>query len=544
MLKNKGLKNLPYQASILEYWHQNYQLGLVLLAGVLMGLAAEPTGFWLLAWVALVPLWVRVIQSKSPKNSVLPFAIAWGVGYHGTVLFWITGVHPMTWLGVPWLASLAIALFCLIFITFWGVALVLTWAKILSIISSKIADKNISSIFTRVLVGTALWCSLEWFWSQGSLWWSSLSLTQSFGNLVILHLSQISGPNTVTAALIAVNGLIAEAWLLNTSKNRIETRTKITIYLLPILCFFLAHLVGFYLYSQPLESNPETALKIGIIQGNIPNKIKLYSEGWRQALQGYTTGYKTLADQGVDAVLTPETALPFLWKSPARNQSSFYQAILEKKVVAWVGSYGQEGNRISNSLFTVDGEGKLFSQYDKVNLVPLGEFIPFESILGRFINRLSPLDAHLVKGKPDQQFKTPFGQAIVGICYDSTFARHFRRQAKTGGKFILTASNDSHYSAGMLAQHHAQDVMRAIETDRWTVRATNTGYSAEVDPHGKTLWISGIDTYELHIATIQPRQTQTLYVRWGDWLTPVLLILSLVAIFLNRIFNKRSAIQN
>ncbi|WP_413168305.1 apolipoprotein N-acyltransferase [Capilliphycus salinus ALCB114379] len=509
-----------------------------------MGLAAEPTGFWLLAWVALVPLWVVVLRSKIKKTSVLPFAIAWGIGYHGTVLFWITGIHPMTWLGVPWLASLAIALFCWSFITLWGVGLVVVWAKILSIISRKISEQNLNSILTRVLVGTALWCSLEWFWSLGSLWWSSLSLTQSFGNLVILHLGQISGPNTVTAALVAVNGLIAEAWLINTSRNRIETRTKIAIYLLPILCFSLAHLVGFYLYIQPLESNPETALKIGIIQGNIPNKIKLYSEGWRKALQGYTTGYKTLADQGVDAVLTPETALPFLWKSPARYQSSFYQAILEKNVVAWVGSYGQVGNRISNSLFTVDGEGNMVSQYDKVNLVPLGEYIPFESFLGRFINRLSPLDSHLVKGDPNQQFKTPFGQAIVGICYDSTFARHFRRQAKSGGEFILTASNNSHYSAGMLAQHHAQDVMRAIETDRWTVRATNTGYSAVVDPHGKTLWISEMDTYELHIGTIQPRQTQTLYVRWGDWLTLVLLILSGVTIAVNLTLKIKSVVSD
>ncbi|EAW34524.1 apolipoprotein N-acyltransferase [Lyngbya sp. PCC 8106] len=521
---------------ILDYFQRNYKLGLVLFAGVLMGLAAEPIGFWLLAWVALVPLWLVVLQSKTSKTSTLPFAIAWGMGYHGTVLFWITGVHPMTWLGVPWLASLAIALFCWIFITFWGVGLVITWAKILSIVSRQIPSQNLNHLLTRVLVGTALWCGLEWFWSQGSLWWSSLSLTQSFGNLVILHLGRISGPNTVTAALVAVNGLIAEAWLINRTKNKIETRTKTIIYSLPILCFSLAHLVGFYLYIQPLKTNPETALKIGIIQGNIPNKIKLYSEGWRQALQGYTTGYRTLADQGVDAVLTPETALPFLWKTPARYQSSFYQAILEKKVVAWVGSYGQEGNRISNSLFTVDGEGNIISQYNKVNLVPLGEYIPFESILGRFINRLSPLDSHLVKGDPSQQFKTTWGQAIVGICYDSTFARHFRRQAKTGGEFILTASNNSHYSAGMLAQHHAQDVMRAIETDRWAIRATNTGYSGVVDPHGKTLWRSQMDTYELHIGTIQPQQTQTLYVRWGDWFTLVLLILSIIAIAINLVF--------
>ena len=72
----------------------------------------------------------------------------------------------------------------------------------------------------------------------------------------------------------------------------------------------------------------------------------------------------------------------------------------------------------------------------------------------------------------------------------------------------------------MFAQHHAQDVMRAIETDRWVARAANTGYSAFIDPHGRTLWRSRPNTYAIHATEIYRRQTQTLYVRWGDWLTP------------------------
>ncbi|MDB9446061.1 apolipoprotein N-acyltransferase, partial [Anabaena sp. CS-542/02] len=90
-------------------------------------------------------------------------------------------------------------------------------------------------------------------------------------------------------------------------------------------------------------------------------------------------------------------------------------------------------------------------------------------------------------------------------------------------QFILSASNDAHYSPSMPFQHHALDIMRAIETDRWSVRATNTGYSAFVDPHGHTLWISGYNTYATHAETIYKRETRTLYVRWGDWLTVVLL---------------------
>ena len=82
----------------------------------------------------------------------------------------------------------------------------------------------------------------------------------------------------------------------------------------------------------------------------------------------------------------------------------------------------------------------------------------------------------------------------------------------------------------MPAQHHAQDVMRAIESDRWAARATNTGYSAIVDPRGNTLWISEIDKYAIHADTIYRRGNKTLYLRWGDWLTPALLLLSSILI--------------
>ena len=498
-----------------------------------MGLTPAPVEAWPLAWITLVPLWFLVKSSQGIRQCAA-YGLAWGIGYHGLALSWITGIHPMDWMGVPWLASLAIAFFCWSFITLWGAILVAVWAACLFWFT----QKSTTLALVRVLIGTSLWCGLEALWSAGPLWWTSLSYTQSPHNLPILHLGQLSGPSTVTAAIVAVNGLLAEAWIsylhakqdtkgLNVSKLQIESwqNNLQPATLMGIAAFTLVvlHLIGFGLYSRPLIQPPEAALKVGIIQGNIPNRIKLYPAGWRRAIEGYTTGYETLAQEGVDAVLTPETALPFLWDELVRNQSSFYSAILDQGVLAWVGALGQEGTSVTNSLFTITGKGETFSRYDKVKLVPLGEYIPFEQVLGHLVDRLSPLDAHLIAGRPTQLFETPFGRAIVGICYESAFAKHFRRQAAAGGQFILTASNNAHYSETMPAQHHAQDVMRAIETNRWAVRATNTGYSGIVDPHGRTVWLSGINTYEIHAATIYRRQVQTIYVAWGDWLTPMLL---------------------
>ena len=91
----------------------------------------------------------------------------------------------------------------------------------------------------------------------------------------------------------------------------------------------------------------------------------------------------------------------------------------------------------TNSLFTLTGEGLTYSRYNKYKLVPLGEYIPFESVLGEFIDRLSPLEAHLAAGNPNQIFDTPFGRAIVAICYESAFPQHFWRQAKAGESLSL-----------------------------------------------------------------------------------------------------------
>ena len=547
-------------------------------SGILMALTTAPVNAWLLAWVALAPLWVLVVSYQKPKieeqkqkflflpsflnihplhlvqcslpNFLLPSL--WGIGYHGLALSWIMGIHPMTWLGVPWWPSLAIALFCWAFITLWGAALVAVWAWLLAIAISQISGTGILPVISqkingtgilpvisqkisgtgilpviRVLIGTALWCALESIWSTGSLWWTSLSYTQSPHNLAILHLGQLSGPSAVTAAIVAVNGLIAEAFIEGIRKKEEGRRKNWIAYILPASLCVVLHIVGWSLYNRPLNQEAATALKIGIIQGNIPNEIKFDSAGWGRALEGYTIGYKQLADRKVDAVLIPETALPFIWTNEyQRSTLSFYQAILDRGVVAWVGGFGQQENSITNSLLAIDRTGEIIGRYDKLKLVPLGEYIPFYEILGGIINRLSPLDAHLVPGNSQQLFDTPFGRAIVGICYDSAFAEIFRYQAANGGEFMLTASNNAHYTPPMLDQHHALDVMRAIETDRWAVIATNTGYSAFVNPRGETVWKSGINTYEVREATIYRRQTRTLYVRWGDWLTPLLLVLA------------------
>lgn len=543
------------------FFRSSYGLLLIALgSGILMGLTAAPANAWLLAWVAFAPLWVIILAPGS--LSPLLAAAAWAVGYHGLALAWIRDLHPLTWMGVPWLASIAITGFCWAFITLWGVIWVMLWVWGMRRLcrtgvhersrkeggienlelkiepserkphpsKSSLRERSTNStpngipVWLKVLIGTALWIGLDTLWGQGVLYWTSLAFTQSPHNLVLLHLGQISGPWTVTAAIVAFNGILAEAWL----QFQWNQRFKAKQLLIFNAAFLLAlHLLGFVLYSQALVNESTSAFKVGIVQGNIPTRIKLFEQGLQLSLDHYLKGYETLVEQGVDAVLTSEGALPWLWISrPIDNP--LYQSIVEKGVPAWVGTVGLRQGRITQTLFSISGTGEIVGRYDKVKLVPLGEYIPFESVLSRLINRLSPVEASMLPGQLNQRFDTPLGQAIGGICYESGFAELFRRQAANGGQFILTASNNDPYGRAMMTQHHAQDVMRSIETDRWAVRSTNTGLSGIVDPHGRTQWLSGFRTYETHAHTVYRRQTQTLYVRWGNWLTPVLLVLSSV----------------
>ncbi|TAD78359.1 MAG: apolipoprotein N-acyltransferase [Oscillatoriales cyanobacterium] len=486
---------------------------LALGAGALMGLAPEPIGWWPLAWVAIVPLWWLAVDRSARHRDRWLWGWLWGLGYNLLTVFWLTGMHPMTWLGVSWTASLTITLTCWLVAAGWAGAQAAVWAGVFGAIGRWPVVR--SRPILRLLIGLALWLMTEALWNQSPLAWTGLGLTQAPHNLGILHLGQLAGPAAVTGSIVLVNGLGAEGWLTQDRRWWIGA----------IAALILLQSGGAMLAAQPLADRPSASLTIGVIQGNIPNELKFGSDGWRLALTGYRRGYETLAAAGVDGVLIPETALPIVWtdEAAARNRSDFVAAVVERGVPAWIGGFApdrQRPDRITNSLLALDRTGQAVGRYDKVRLVPLGEYIPFENWIGGLIDRLSPLEAKLALGRWDQQLTTPFGPAIALICYDSANAELARSQAATGGQFILSAANNAHYRPTMFAQHHAQDVMRAIETDRWVARAANTGYSAFIDPHGRTLWRSRPNTYAIHATEIYRRQTQTLYVRWGDWLTP------------------------
>lgn len=520
----------------------------VLLGGILMGMTPAPVNAWPLAWVALTPLWQIVLRAETTPRQAFRLGCLWGLPYHGLALSWITALHPLTWMGVPWLGSLAIALFAWSFITLLGVLVNGLWAWTSRFAIARWQPPGVVQIW----LGVALWCALETLLSWGPLNWTSLSYTQSPHNLWILHLGQLSGPMAVTAAIVAVNGCWAQALTALRRDRAIasapwawspQARAAVGVGLLLLLGL---QGIGWVLYRQPRLDEASQQLRVGLIQGNVPTRIKLTPAGIRRATMNYTQGYRSLTAQGAEAVITPEGAIPEIWSRRYQAQNPLLQAVREAGRVLWLGTFRPvEVNgvrQLTQSLVTLNAEGQVVSQYDKVKLVPLGEYIPLEGLLGGLISRLSPIDSSLRPGAWDQRFETPFGPAIVGICYESAYSELFRQQAARGGEWIMTASNNDPYPPQMMAQHHAHDVMRAIEVDRWAVRVTNTGISGIVTPRGQARWLSQPQQYVTHLDTIYRRQSRPLYVRWGDWLTPGLLITSAIAL-IGRPRLKRSLTQ-
>ena len=503
-----------------------------------MGLA--PVDLWPPAWVGLAPLWWAIQQRcQTPKFyqrplrqqllALLPLPIFWSLGYHGTALSWILHLHPLTWMGIPWLGSVAIALFAWAAITGWGVVLVSLWAC--GVVA---AQRYLSDSLGRVLTGTALWCGLEALWNLSPLDWTTLAYTQSPGNLVVLHLGQLAGPLTVSALLVAVNGTLAEAALTGAWRRG---------GVLAAALFLCGHLLGFALYQQPLNDLPDQAIQVGIIQGNIPTREKLSAQGIQQARDQYLQGYQDLANAGADAVLTPEGAIPVLFDAAQKETDLFYRLVVDQPETApvlWLGQFLLEPvdrDRITQSLLSIVPQRGIVGQYDKIKLVPLGEYIPLQSVFRGLISRLSPIGTDMIPGRTGQAFDTGLGRAAGGICFDSAFDGLFRDQVTRGGEFILTASNIDPYPRRTMMQLHGHEVMRAIETSRWGARATNTGLSSIIDAHGHTIWLSAANQMATHLGTLYRRQSRTLYVRWGNWLTPLLLGLVLLRFGQKRILN-------
>jgi len=192
-------------------------------------------------------------------------------------------------------------------------------------------------------------------------------------------------------------------------------------------------------------------------------------------------------------------------------------------------------NRVWNSAFLVSG-GMTIGHYDKIRLVPFGEYVPLRKMLF-FAHKLVHEVGNFEFGTRDMPLvgALHYGPAI---CYEIVFPQIPRVQVVHGADVLVTITNDAWYDGTAAPRQHLNQArLRAVETDRYLLRAATTGISAFVDPTGRIVQEVPMNREGIIYAHFQPRHSTTLYVRFGDWFAWIACFVVIIAILRPRTMN-------
>ncbi|MGA2963591.1 MAG: apolipoprotein N-acyltransferase [Candidatus Korobacteraceae bacterium] len=191
-------------------------------------------------------------------------------------------------------------------------------------------------------------------------------------------------------------------------------------------------------------------------------------------------------------------------------------------------------NLVYNSAALVSPQGQITSRYDKVHLVPFGEYIPLQRLLS-FAQSLTHAVGTFARGNNRWPLDAGTERLGVFICYESVFPGEVRQFADHGAQVFVNISNDGWFgSSGAPEQHLNMARMRAIENDRWLLRATNTGITASIDPVGRVVAQAPGWVRTTLLAPYSLRAETTFYTRYGDWFPCLCAIISLIGLLFRR----------
>ncbi len=183
-------------------------------------------------------------------------------------------------------------------------------------------------------------------------------------------------------------------------------------------------------------------------------------------------------------------------------------------------------------MLLLDKEGKIIYQYDKIHLVPFGEYVPLRRVLF-FIDKLVAGIGDYLPGDQYIKAETPFGSFAPMVCYEIIFPGLVRKFYSTNGDFIVTVTNDAWFgkTAGPY-QHFSMAVFRAIENRKPVMRSANTGISGFIDSNGRIIARTELFQRQVLTGEIKTDNTLTYYSRYGDLFTYFCIVISAI-LFIN-----------
>jgi len=223
------------------------------------------------------------------------------------------------------------------------------------------------------------------------------------------------------------------------------------------------------------------------------------------------------AAKGADIVLWPEGAVPYSLDNDPAYREAVEELAAQNGVEIVLNSIGSiAGGGYANSAYLVTGEGLSPVRYDKIHLVPFGEYVPrwasfaFTESLVREVGGFTPGEKTGILPA-----RAPLG---VAICFEVVFPDLVAAQARSGAEILTTLTNDGWYGFSWAPrQHFAQVRLRAAEAGRWYARAALTGISGFVDPFGRVVSKLEVGETGVVVGDVQPMTGLTPRSRWGDW---------------------------
>lgn len=479
-------------------------LRLAILSGLLLWLACPPIKLWPLAWVAVAPLLLSITRARSLRQAAWR-GYAFGWAYLGVVWYW-TGLTIVNWTGsaIGWVAWFALTtILAGFYAAYGGVAWWLT---------------RRTSGGGRVVALAGAWVIMEWARTLGTLTmpWAQLSYTQYLFQPV-LQIAEFTGAYGVSFLLMLVNAGLAAWWPYRKERTHAHWLWA-SLTLTVFVCLF-----GWARLIHREEGRPIT---VAVLQGNfkmreswrdLPYTLRTFADLTRQAAQH---------DPSPTLMVWSESAAPgdALNNYETRNALSGLARYHHAAIVVGsrVSDPMTESEANSSLLFPPDGSTP--QRYDKRQLVPFGEFIPFRGYLPPALNEhfhFFDTDVTRGPGAVVLRYDDPEARKVVlgpFICYESMYPTYPRQMTLAGANLLITQSNDAWFqSRAAMEQHLSAVVLRAIENRRDIARSTTTGLTCLIDEEGHILQCAPTGTPYALIGTLHLHDGLTLYARLGDW---------------------------
>jgi len=490
------------------------KLLLALLSGFMLTASFPPSPFYFLAWFALAPL-LKSLETETPM-AALRLGFAAGLAHSLTLIYWV--IIVMGHYGhLPLLVSVGILILFSLYLSIYPA--LFAWGYSLT-----------GRSFLGSFKAAGLWVALEYVRANllTGFPWCLLGHTQ-YTNLEAIQIADLVGAYG-TSFVIVLSGALIYGLLLEQNPGRWKLEA-------PVVLLTLALTLGYGFYRMSDSRPAQGSIRVAIAQGNIDQSVK-----WNPAYQEKTLQiYKTLTLQsqpfGPDLVVWPETAVPLFFQDGEPLSRSVLRTAREAGAHVIFGSpaYRREKGSVSffNRAYLASPNAEITGSYDKVHLVPFGEYVPMKRFLP-FVQRLVVAAGDFLPGDKVAPLEFPKAAAGILICFESIFPELGRAMTQNGATLLVNLTNDAWYGMSSAPyQHFSMAVFRAVENRRPVVRAANTGISAFILPNGKIVEQSGLFTQALLTKEIPlPGSGLTLYTRYGDFFAIALTLFSGVNIFL------------